>query len=68
MIQVLFACGHNMDLDDSVSSAPVCPTCGESRISRTTAPPPRFTGWCRGPTAESKPLEPLPLQLAPKEP
>ncbi len=68
MIQIVFACGYRLDVDEGASSAPVCPTCGEPRISRTIAPPPRFTGWCSGPTAESTPLAPLPLSLANKEP
>jgi hypothetical protein len=66
MINVRFACGHGFKLDPGVSSPPVCPACGERRISRTTAPAPRFSGLCSGPSAESKVLEGIPIAI-PKE-
>lgn len=65
-IYIRFACGHRFAIDANANGAPACPTCGESRVSRTTAPAPRFTGFCQGPSAESKMLEPLPIAI-PKE-
>ena len=64
MIYVKFACGHRFSVDGN--SAPVCPTCGERRVSRTQAPAPRFVGICSGPSAESKALEGIPVGM-PKE-
>lgn len=63
MITVTFACGHGFALDPSVAVAPECPTCGERRVSRVTAPAPRFTGWCSGPSAESTPLPAVPIAI-----
>lgn len=65
-ITVRFACGHGFNLDAGVNSAPVCPTCGERRVSRTTAPAPRFSGCCAGPSAETLALAAIPLAI-PKE-
>lgn len=65
-IYVRFACGHRFALDASVNSAPICPTCGETRVSRTSAPAPRFSGFCVGPSAETKMLEAIPIAI-PKE-
>lgn len=64
MITVRFACGHLFEVDGS--AAPTCPMCGEHRVSRVTAPAPRFTGWCSGPSADSKPLTGVPIAI-PKE-
>jgi hypothetical protein len=55
-IAVTFACGCRQDVDDADavkdSVAPVCPTHGESRITRVSAPAPRFRGVAaRGPLA-----------------
>lgn len=66
MITIRFACGHGFTIDASVSAAPVCPTCGERRVSRVLAPAPKFTGFCSGPSAESKALEGTPIAI-PKE-
>lgn len=41
-----FACGHKQAFDEG--GRPVC-ACGETRIARTDAPPPRFTGACASP-------------------
>lgn len=49
MITVRFACGHEQSVPDSTEATPQCQTCGEHRIQRTTAPPPRFRGMCAGP-------------------
>ena len=65
MISVTFACAHRFDLELS-DMAPECPTCGERRVSRVTAPAPRFTGWVTGPSAEPAPLPGVPI-LMPKE-
>jgi hypothetical protein len=66
-ITVRFRCGHAFALDASVNGHPTCPTCGETQVSRTTAPAPRFTGFCQGPSAESKRLDAIPIAI-PKEP
>lgn len=65
-IYVRFACGHRFSIDPSVNAQPTCPACGETRVSRTTAPAPRFSGYCQGPSAEPKALEPIPIAI-PKE-
>lgn len=41
-IVVVFACGHRQAWRQE--SAPRCQTCGETRIARTDAPAPRFSG------------------------
>ena len=66
MIPITFACGHRFSLDASVQTPPVCPTCGEHRVSRVTAPAPRFTGCCSGPSAETTALAAIPIAI-PKE-
>lgn len=63
MIYVRFACGHRFSIDPSALSAPICPTCGERRVSRTSAPAPRFVGVCSGPSAERVALEGLPIAI-----
>lgn len=63
MITIRFACGHGFTLASDPQSAPTCPTCGETRISRTTAPAPRFTGLCSGPTAETRALAAIPIAI-----
>ena len=62
MIRLHFACGHEQDLL-SQTQRPTCIQCGETRISRTIAPPPRFTGLCTGPTATFNPA--IPAYAAP---
>lgn len=54
MITVHFACGHELTFE-SGAKRPTCVQCGETRISRTFAPPPSFRGICTGPTAEYDP-------------
>lgn len=46
---VVFACGHRAEFTDG--QRPACQTCGETRITTTTAPPPRFAGTVLGPCA-----------------
>lgn len=49
-VTVRFACGHQADVE--TIDAPVCRTCGETRVQMVKAPPPRFTGIAaRGPCA-----------------
>ena len=47
MIRLTFACGHAVPFKEG-DTAPICP-CGETRITRTNAPPPRFSGVCASP-------------------
>lgn len=61
MIRVTFACGHTVELPPTANKA-VCP-CGETRHTRVTAPPPRFRGTVRGPTATTVDLAPIRLSL-----
>lgn len=63
MITIIFACGHRFTLSSDPQSAPSCPTCGETRISRTAAPLPRFTGLCSGPYADTQPLAAIPIAI-----
>lgn len=50
---VTFRCGHTARFERDVTDAPVCAECGERRISRVQAPPPRITGAARGPLVET---------------
>lgn len=65
MIRLTFACGHRFTLDDA-NTAPICPACGERRVSLVTAPAPRFSGFCQGPSADAQALAAIPIAL-PKE-
>jgi predicted nucleic acid-binding Zn-ribbon protein len=51
MIAVRMACGHLLKLTDGVM-LPACPSCGETRVARVSAPPPKFRGVVLGPCAE----------------
>lgn len=62
MITVRFACGHDGAVSESATTTPVC-GCGESRVTRVRARPPRFTGACSGPYAETKALDPAVVNL-----
>lgn len=42
-------CGHKATVPDDVKEPPRCPACQERIVARVQAPPPRFTGSCRGP-------------------
>ena len=64
-ITVRFVCGHASAVGVNATSDPVCPTCGETRIARTSAPPPRFTGACAGPYAVTSKVDPASVRLAP---
>lgn len=49
MVRVIFACGHELKDVETGQSAPVCPSCGETRIARVQAPKPKFRGVATGP-------------------
>ena len=57
-ILATMACGHQVQLQDGLT-VPVCPQCGEGRVARVKAPPPRFRGVVLGPQAT---YEDLPAQ------
>lgn len=57
MIRVTFACGHTGTAATNIDTPPRC-ACGETRITRTFARAPRFTGAVTGPYAETKAIEP----------
>ncbi len=69
-VTVRFACGHApADVDTANDTPPVCTVCGERRIGRTFAPPPRFRGACQGPSAVTEMLDAMPVgDAAPKGP
>lgn len=50
MIVATMVCGHRVKIDGI--AVPCCPKCGESRVARVSAPPPRFRGVVLGPCAE----------------
>jgi hypothetical protein len=68
MIRVRFVCGHGAQTGESAMTAPTCPTCGETRVARTFARPPRFTGACSGPYATPSYVEPATVDLTSKGP
>lgn len=61
-IVVRFRCQHSMVWPDT-QAAPVCPICGEQRISSVTAPAPTFRGAAKGPCAKPEDLPAIPLNL-----
>lgn len=65
VITVRFGCGHEGHVSETASSVPVCEQCGDKRVSRTKARPPRFVGACSGPYAESKNLSAAVVNVAP---
>jgi hypothetical protein len=62
VITVRFACGHVVTGDDRMTQAE-CRQCGETRVSRVTATPPRFTGLVLGPCAHFENLPAQPVRL-----
>lgn len=64
-IRIRFACGHEGLIKGDPTSAPICP-CGETRIARTFARPPRFSGACSGPYAITSAVEPGTVNVAPQ--
>ena len=67
-IDIRFLCGHGGTAGVSQVVSPVCPACGETRIARVSAPPPKFRGACSGPYAQTAALEPGIVNVAPKGP
>lgn len=73
-MRVRFRCGHEGHVSETAETPPTC-ACGETRVARTFAPPPRFRGACSGPYAETQALAPAmvnvasggPLTLKPQE-
>jgi hypothetical protein len=57
-IVATMACGHRVQMQDGIM-VPICPRCGEARVARVKAPPPRFRGVVLGPQAT---YEELPAQ------
>lgn len=62
MIAIRFACGHRVQGDERMTQAQ-CPECGETRVSRVSAPPPRFSGLALGPCATFENLPAQPVRL-----
>jgi hypothetical protein len=48
VITLRFGCGHTQRWAEG-DGEPRCGQCGDTRVSRVTAPPPRITGAARGP-------------------
>ena len=44
VISVVFACGHRAEVAETADARPQCQQCGETRVQRVDAPPPRFSG------------------------
>jgi hypothetical protein len=53
---VRFACGHGLRMETGIE-VPECPQCGETRVARVSAPPPKFRGTVLGPCAEYRDKE-----------
>ena len=51
---ITFKCGHRMELERDVKSAPVCKECGNRIVASVTGATPRFTGACSGPLVVSQ--------------
>lgn len=69
MITLRFACGHVMELDDTITGQPSCTVCGNGQVARvSTSRPPQFRG-CRGPYADGEALPGITVEgAAPKGP
>lgn len=67
-MKIRFACGHEQAVSETAEAAPLCYECGESRVTRVQARPPRFTGACSGPYAVTQAVEPGIVNLAPSGP
>jgi hypothetical protein len=61
MIKLQFVCGHEIDATGN-EEQPRC-SCGETRIERVDACPPKFRGHVRGPLATFKDLPARPVKL-----
>lgn len=62
MLKITLACGHTIEMGHD-SGVPICPQCGERRVSQVVARPPRFTGVCQGPYATYAPLSGIPVKV-----
>lgn len=49
-ILATMACGHRVRIVEGIA-VPSCPKCGEARVARVSAPPPKFRGVVLGPCA-----------------
>ncbi len=49
---VTFVCGHTQPIGST--DVALCAVCGEHRVTRVTAPPPKFRGVATGPYCETK--------------
>lgn len=68
MITVRWACGHPTGTVDPMKDhPPVCPVCGERRISVVRAPAPQFRGLCVGPHATRVALEAVAVPMPSSE-
>lgn len=65
MIELRWVCGHKAAVGMNPQTAPACPACGETRIARTFARAPRFTGACSGPYCLPAVVEPGIVNVAP---
>lgn len=61
-ILLTMACGHRVKAPDDIR-APLCPTCGETRVAHVKAPAPRFRGVVMGPCATYEDLPPQRVHL-----
>ena len=65
MVDLIFRCGHQQQVDVDRVKNPRCLECGESRIARTVnVGRPTFVGCVRGPCAETKALPAIAVSLA----
>ena len=63
-IVVRFQCGCERPVDVDKVTSPVCPEHGQRARGVVKAPMPRFTGYCAGPSATAKALEPVAVTVA----
>ena len=68
MVVVTFGCGHRANVGLNADSQPTCPECGNRQVARVKARAPRFVGVATGPYCETKALDAIPVNLAPKGP
>ena len=52
--ELTWKCGHHFEVPRNVSSAPMCPQCGERKITDVKAPPPRIRGHAMGPHVKTE--------------
>ena len=66
-ITVTFRCGHHQIVGPDADIV-ICPQCGERRVARVVAPPPRFRGVATGPSAVEAEVGSGAVHLAPGGP